>query len=94
VWIYEPPEPKELKDQTVEAKQYVVKYDDGPRDAESTVVHAKTGRVYSIGKQEEDGGHLYEDRPRCPRRGPMSSRVPRRSACGPRTRRSPRTGSS
>ncbi|MET8214632.1 hypothetical protein [Streptomyces hirsutus] len=60
LWIYELPEPKELKDQTVEAKQYVVKYDDGPRDAESTVVHAKTGRVCIIGKQEDDG-HLYED---------------------------------
>lgn len=59
MWIYEPPEPKELKDQTVEANQYVVKYDDGPRDAESMVVHAKTGRVCIIGKQE-DGGHLHE----------------------------------
>ncbi|GGS28912.1 WD40 repeat domain-containing protein [Streptomyces griseoviridis] len=59
VWIYELPEPAELKDQTVEAKQYVVKYDDGPRDAESMVVHPKTGRVYIIDKQE-DGGHLYE----------------------------------
>ncbi len=63
MWIYELPEPKELKelkDQTVEAEQYVVKYDDGPRDAKPTVVHAKTGRVCIIGKQE-DGGHLYED---------------------------------
>ncbi|MGP2439143.1 WD40 repeat domain-containing protein [Streptomyces sp. JW3] len=59
VWIYELPEPTELKDQTVEAKQYVVKYDDGARDAESMVVHPKTGRVYIIDKQE-DGGHLYE----------------------------------
>ncbi|MEU4652557.1 WD40 repeat domain-containing protein [Streptomyces sp. NPDC023723] len=59
VWIYELPEPTELKDQTVEAKQYVVKYADGARDAESMVVHPKTGRVYIIDKNE-DGGHLYE----------------------------------
>jgi hypothetical protein len=59
VWIYELPEPKELRDQTVRATQYVVKYSDGARDAESLVVHPKTGRVYIIDKKE-DGGHLYE----------------------------------
>lgn len=59
VWIYELPEPTELKDQTVRATQYVVKYEDGARDAESMVVHPKTGRVYIIDKNE-DGGHLYE----------------------------------
>lgn len=59
VWIYELPEPQELKDQTIKATQYVVKYADGARDAESMVVHPKTGRVYLIDKNE-DGGHLYE----------------------------------
>ncbi|MGC0376602.1 WD40 repeat domain-containing protein [Streptomyces sp. SAI-229] len=59
VWIYELPEPTELKDRTVRATQYVVKYEDGARDAESMVVHPKTGRVYIIDKNE-DGGHLYE----------------------------------
>lgn len=59
VWIYQLPEPKELKDQTIRATQYVVKYSDGSRDAESMIVHPKTGRVYIIDKQE-DGGHLYE----------------------------------
>ncbi|MFI6008200.1 WD40 repeat domain-containing protein [Streptomyces sp. NPDC051243] len=59
VWVYRLPEPKQLKDQSVRATQYVVKYSDGPRDAESLVVHPKTGRVYIIDKQE-DGGHLYE----------------------------------
>ncbi|MEV7071387.1 WD40 repeat domain-containing protein [Streptomyces sp. NPDC091972] len=58
VWIYKLPEPKDLKDQSVKATQYVVKYTDGSRDAESMVVHPKTGRVYIIDKQE-DGGHLY-----------------------------------
>ncbi|MEV5171657.1 WD40 repeat domain-containing protein [Streptomyces flaveolus] len=59
VWIYRLPEPKNLTDQTVTATQYVVKYSDGPRDAESLLVHPKTGRVYIIDKKE-DGGHLYE----------------------------------
>ncbi|MEV6022411.1 WD40 repeat domain-containing protein [Streptomyces sp. NPDC052036] len=59
VWIYRLPEPKVLKDQTIRATQYVVKYANGPRDAESLVVHPKTGRVYIIDKKE-DGGHLYE----------------------------------
>ncbi|MFF1544095.1 WD40 repeat domain-containing protein [Streptomyces sp. NPDC058291] len=59
VWIYRLPEPKKLVDQTVRATQYVVKYSDGPRDAESLLVHPRTGRVYVIDKKE-DGGHLYE----------------------------------
>ncbi|MET7287839.1 WD40 repeat domain-containing protein [Streptomyces sp. NPDC005573] len=59
VWIYRLPEPKVLEDRTVTATQYVVKYSDGPRNAESMVVDPKTGRVYIIDKNE-DGGHLYE----------------------------------
>ncbi|MEU3254993.1 WD40 repeat domain-containing protein [Streptomyces sp. NPDC006997] len=59
VWIYQLPEPKELKDQTVKATQYVVTYSDGARDAESLVVHPKTGRVYIVDKNTE-GGRLYE----------------------------------
>lgn len=59
VWIYRLPEPKVLEDQAVKATQYVVKYTDGSRDAESLAVHPRTGRVYIIDKQE-DGGHLYE----------------------------------
>ncbi|GHE80910.1 hypothetical protein GCM10018785_56160 [Streptomyces longispororuber] len=59
VWVYKLPEPKELKDQTIRATQYVVKYADGPRDAEALMVHPKTGRVYIADKQE-DGGSLYQ----------------------------------
>lgn len=59
VWIYKLPEPKKLVDQTVRATQYVVKYANGARNAESLAVHPKTGRVYIIDKKE-DGGHLYE----------------------------------
>ncbi|MFF4659468.1 WD40 repeat domain-containing protein [Streptomyces sp. NPDC001381] len=59
VWVYRLPEPKTLTDRTVRATQYVVTYADGARDAESLVVHPRTGRVYIIDKNE-DGGHLYE----------------------------------
>ncbi|MFH9723049.1 WD40 repeat domain-containing protein [Streptomyces sp. NPDC017254] len=58
VWIYRFPEPKVLKDQKVAAKQYVVKYADGARNAEALMVHPKTGRVY-IASKNEDGGGLY-----------------------------------
>ncbi|GHD91442.1 WD40 repeat domain-containing protein [Streptomyces naganishii] len=59
VWIYRLPEPKVLKDQTIRATQYVVKYAGGARNAESLVVHPRTGRVYIIDKNE-NGGHLFE----------------------------------
>jgi hypothetical protein len=58
VWIYRLPEPKVLRDRTIRATQYVVKYSDGARNAESLVVHPRTGRVYIIDK-DEDGGHLF-----------------------------------
>ncbi|MEV6553347.1 WD40 repeat domain-containing protein [Streptomyces sp. NPDC051597] len=59
VWIYKFPEPKRLKDATVKATQYVVKYADGPRNAEALMVHPGTGRVY-IASKKEGGGGLYE----------------------------------
>ncbi|MFD9910305.1 WD40 repeat domain-containing protein [Streptomyces sp. NPDC059063] len=59
VWVYKLPEPKRLKDQTIRATQYVVKYADGARDAEALMVHPKTGRIY-IADKKEDGGSLYE----------------------------------
>lgn len=59
VWIYRFPEPKTLRDATVTATQYDVKYADGPRNAEALMVHPKTGRVY-IASKNEDGGGLYE----------------------------------
>jgi hypothetical protein len=59
VWIYRFPEPKVLKDTTVTATQFTVKYEGGPRDAEAMMVHPKTGRVYIASKSDEDAG-LYE----------------------------------
>ncbi|MFF0740818.1 WD40 repeat domain-containing protein [Streptomyces sp. NPDC004111] len=59
VWIYRFPEPKVLKDQTVDAAQYDVKYADGARNAEALMVHPTTGRAY-IASKEESGAGLYE----------------------------------
>ncbi|MEU6310051.1 WD40 repeat domain-containing protein [Streptomyces sp. NPDC047014] len=59
VWIYRFPEPKQLGDVTVKAAQFTVRYEDGPRDAESLMVHPVTGRVYIASKNESRGG-LYE----------------------------------
>ncbi|MER8154894.1 hypothetical protein [Streptomyces sp. NPDC094472] len=58
VWIYRFPEPKQLKDTTVTATQFTVKYQGGPRNAEAMMVHPKTGRVYIASKSDEDAG-LY-----------------------------------
>lgn len=59
VWIYRFPEPKVLKDATVKATQFTVKYADGPRNAEALMVHPTTGRVY-IASKKDGGGGLYE----------------------------------
>ncbi|WP_030975529.1 hypothetical protein [Streptomyces sp. NRRL S-1824] len=59
VWIYRFREPKVLKDATVRATQFDVKYADGARNAEALMVHPRSGRVY-IASKNEDGGGLYE----------------------------------
>lgn len=59
VWIYRFPEPKQLRDATVDAVQYEAQYDDGPRDAEALMVHPKTGRVYVVSKKKDGGAALY-----------------------------------
>jgi hypothetical protein len=59
VWIYRFPEPEQLKDETVRATQYTVKYADGARNAEALMVQPRTGRVYIASKNEKKGGGLY-----------------------------------
>ncbi|MEU1816598.1 hypothetical protein ABZ543_15555 [Streptomyces roseifaciens] len=59
VWIYRFAEPKTLKDTTVTPTRYTVRYEDGPRDAESLMVHPKTGRVYIVSKKRSGPGALY-----------------------------------
>ncbi|MEW1678904.1 hypothetical protein AB0O47_37515 [Streptomyces noursei] len=60
VWIYRFPEPAQLRDTTVTAEQFTVRYADGPRDAEALMVHPKTGRVYLASKKQGGGAALYE----------------------------------
>lgn len=60
VWIYRFPEPKTLRDATVTPVRFTVRYDEGPRDAESLMVHPKTGRVYIASKKRSGKGALYE----------------------------------
>jgi hypothetical protein len=69
VWIYRFPEPKTLGDRTVAARQYTIRYADGPRNAEALMVHPDTGRVY-IASKNEDGGGLYAGPERLSTSGP------------------------
>lgn len=59
VWIYRFREPARLRDETVTPVRYTVRYDDGPRDAESLMVHPKTGRVYIASKSDKKKGGIY-----------------------------------
>ncbi|WP_238153788.1 hypothetical protein [Streptomyces xinghaiensis] len=59
VWVYRFKEPEKLRDTTVTPTRFTVRYEDGPRDAESLMVHPKTGRLYLVSKHKEGGG-LYE----------------------------------
>ncbi|SCK07342.1 hypothetical protein [Streptomyces sp. WMMB 322] len=59
VWIYRFREPAELRDVTVTPTRYTVRYADGPRDAESLMVHPKTGRVYIADKSQNKKGGIY-----------------------------------
>lgn len=60
VWIHRFREPEKLQDQTVDTTNYTVRYADGPRDAESMMVHPRTGRVYIASKSSEGKGAIYE----------------------------------
>lgn len=60
VWIYRFDEPQKLRDVTVTPTRYTVRYEDGPRDAESLMVHPKTGRVYIASKKQNKKGAVYE----------------------------------
>ena len=60
VWIYRFPEPKRLRgDVAVTPTRYTVRYADGPRNAESMMVHPKTGRVYIASKSDNGKGGVY-----------------------------------
>jgi hypothetical protein len=59
VWIYRFREPDRLRDTAVTPTRYTVRYADGPRDAESLMVHPKTGRVYIASKSQNKKGAVY-----------------------------------
>ncbi|WP_369201622.1 hypothetical protein [Streptomyces sp. PU-14G] len=60
VWIYRFPEPERLHgDITVTPTRYTVRYADGPRNAESLMVHPKTGRVYIASKNAKGEAGVY-----------------------------------
>ncbi|MBC6460310.1 hypothetical protein [Actinomadura sp. HBU206391] len=58
VTVYRVPEPARLSDQTLSATAFRLKYEDGPRNAESVLINPRTGRLYIASKQI--GGGLYE----------------------------------
>jgi hypothetical protein len=57
VTIYRVPEPTRLRDQTLQATAFRMKYEGGPRNAESLLINPVTGRLYVASK--EFAGSLY-----------------------------------
>ena len=58
VSVYQVQEPATLRDATLPAKRYELRYADGPRDAEALLVDPRDNRLYVASK--EDGGGLYQ----------------------------------
>jgi hypothetical protein len=57
VTVYRVPEPRELRDQTLRATPFRLKYADGARNAEAVLIHPRTNRLYVASKLL--GGALY-----------------------------------
>ncbi|MER7503299.1 hypothetical protein AB0L05_12940 [Nonomuraea pusilla] len=51
VSVYRVDEPETLRDATLTATRYRLRYADGPRNAEGVMVHPGTGRLYVVSKQ-------------------------------------------
>ncbi|MBE1533560.1 lactonase family protein [Actinomadura algeriensis] len=58
VTIYRVPEPATLRDRTLDATRFEMRYEDGPRNAEAMMINPKTNRVYIVSKLF--GGKVYE----------------------------------
>jgi hypothetical protein len=58
VAVYRVTEPARLRDATVAAVRYRLRYADGPRDAEALLVDPRTNRLY-VATKNSDGGGLY-----------------------------------
>jgi hypothetical protein len=58
VAVYRVAEPAELRDATVEAVRYRLRYPDGPRDAEALLLDPRRNRLY-VATKDVAGGGLY-----------------------------------
>ena len=58
VAVYRVTEPDRLRDATVPAVRYRLRYADGPRDAEALLVDPRSNRLY-VATKSSDGGGLY-----------------------------------
>jgi hypothetical protein len=59
VAVYRVAEPARLRDATVRAERYRLRYPDGPRDAEALLVDPGGNRLY-VASKDEAGGSLYQ----------------------------------
>jgi hypothetical protein len=59
VTVYRVAEPARLRDTTVRAERYRLRYPDGPRDAEALLVDPRGNRLY-VASKDEAGGSLYQ----------------------------------
>jgi hypothetical protein len=59
VTVYRVAEPARLRDATVRAQRYRLRYPDGPRDAEALLVDPRGNRLY-LASKDEAGGRLYQ----------------------------------
>jgi hypothetical protein len=59
VSVYRVTEPAALRDATVPARRYRLRYADGPHNAEALLVEPRSNRLYVASKQDEGGG-LYQ----------------------------------
>jgi hypothetical protein len=58
VAVYRVAEPAQLRDATVPAVRYRLRYPDGPRDAEALLVNPRSNRLY-VASKDPAGGRLY-----------------------------------
>src|SRR5512133_2257756 len=58
VAVYRVAEPARLRDATVPATRYRMRYADGPRNAEALLVDPRSNRLY-VATKDPDGGGLY-----------------------------------
>ncbi|MFG2085846.1 MULTISPECIES: hypothetical protein [unclassified Spirillospora] len=58
VTVYRIPEPSRLRTRTLRATSFKIKYEDGPRNAETFMINPRTNRIYIASKLF--GGKVYE----------------------------------